>query len=264
MLQQLARQRIDPRTSARGMPWERTSEPCSALPCSGPLQREPTGDVAQSRCRCGPERATSCTSDGAGRSTERASEGAPTDGAQVRRSAGDDERNTGKSDKSDVGWQTKLPKGTEGGPVDDPQTSTSHRARGSDDPCSATLTIRPSLFPQLIVLTVAAPPIVPHSCPSMLTACNTAKRVLRCAVLCSRPNRSSRLGRACRIAQALRAAVYPVVHNHLPPQYSWGDAAGAQAVRQERATLSTAYVAWRSTVHHAFAWKSVCVHEPAP
>lgn len=67
------------------------------------------------------------------------------------------------------------PRGTEGRPGD-PQTSTSHRVRKSD-PFSATLTVCPSLSPQLIVLTVAAVPIVPHSCPSTLTSCSEAKRV---------------------------------------------------------------------------------------
>jgi hypothetical protein len=63
-----------------------------------------------------------------------------------------------------------------------------------------------------------------------------ARAVLSCPVpccvgLCSRINRSSRSGRAYRIAQALRAAVYPIIHNHLPPHAV--DAAGAQAVLQK-------------------------------
>jgi hypothetical protein len=91
------------------------------------------------------------------------------------------------------------PSGTEGGPGGDPQISTSRRVRTFDDPFSVTLTFRPSLFPQLIVLTMAAVPIVPHDrCPSMLTSCSAARAVLCCAHAPTGP------------------AVYPVVHDHLP------------------------------------------------
>jgi hypothetical protein len=41
------------------------------------------------------------------------------------------------------------------------------------------------LFPQLIVLTVASWLIVPHSCPSMLTSCNSQARAVLCSVLCA-------------------------------------------------------------------------------
>ncbi len=72
-------------------------------------------------------------------------------------------------------------------------------------------------------------------CCAVLCCAVLCCAVLCCAALRSRTNRSSRLGRAYRIVQAVRAAVYPVIHNHLPRHK--GDATGAQAVLQTRAAL---------------------------
>ena len=177
---------------------------------------------------------------------------------------------TGTDDREETMKVTRVrrmsagrPRGTEGGPGGDPQTSTSHRVRILD-PCSSTLTIRPSLFPQLIVLTVAAVPIVPHSCPSMLTSCNAAGRVFCCAQAPTGPrHRGVRTALLRRSEQHQGSARLYTTTCHAtrvtPPVHT------PQAVLEARSiTVSTADVAWRSTVHHGFASLSVAVHEPAP